>query len=135
VFGRCNSTLAGLRDEIVERTLKGHDAYVIVYSITSNTSFEEVDLWVKRIHRLKGEDALVWLVGNKCDLGDDREVSSQRGQDLARQLGCEFSETSAKTGENVEHTFMSLAQTLYKRKSARRKGQKKKKKYLHCSIM
>jgi GTPase KRas len=110
------------------------EAIIIVYSITSNASFEELDEWVERIHRLKGQDALIWLVGNKCDLVDDREVSTHRGQDLARRLGCEFSETSAKTGENVEHAFMSLAQTLYKRKSAGRKGRKKKK-YLHCSIM
>lgn len=41
------------------------------------------------------------LVGNKADLSDDRQVSEQQGAELAKSLGVQFFETSAKTGQNL----------------------------------
>ncbi len=41
------------------------------------------------------------LVGNKCDLEDERVVGKDQGQNLARQFGCAFLETSAKAKVNV----------------------------------
>ena len=55
------------------------------------------------------------LLGNKCDLEDEREVSKERGQMQAAELGVKFFETSAKSGLNVEEAFLTLAQDiLYK---------------------
>lgn len=52
------------------------------------------------------------LVGNKCDKTYEREVSKEEGAALARQFGCEFIETSAKTAQNVERLFMNLVRAL-----------------------
>ena len=52
------------------------------------------------------------LVGNKCDKQYEREVSREEGAALARQFGCEFLETSAKTAHNVERLFMNLVRLL-----------------------
>ena len=52
------------------------------------------------------------LVGNKCDKTYEREVSREEGAALARQFGCEFLETSAKTAQNVERLFMNLVRSL-----------------------
>lgn len=52
------------------------------------------------------------LVGNKCDKTYEREVSKDEGAALARQFGCEFIETSAKTAQNVERLFMNLVRAL-----------------------
>ena len=47
------------------------------------------------------------LLGNKADL--DREVDKEEAEDLAKRLSCEYLETSAKTGENVEQAFKEIA--------------------------
>jgi len=52
------------------------------------------------------------LVGNKCDKTYEREVSKDEGAALARQFGCEFIETSAKTAQNVERLFTNLVRAL-----------------------
>jgi len=47
------------------------------------------------------------LIGNKADLG--RDIDREEAEDLAKRLNCEYMETSAKTGENVEVAFESIA--------------------------
>lgn len=46
------------------------------------------------------------LVGNKCDMEEERVVSAERGRQLAEQLGVEFYETSAKENINVKVRFI-----------------------------
>ena len=57
------------------------------------------------------------LVGNKCDKAYEREVSKEEGAALARQFGCEFIETSAKTAQNVERLFTNLVRALRQTKN------------------
>ena len=57
------------------------------------------------------------LVGNKCDKTYEREVSKDEGAALARQFGCEFIETSAKTAQNVERLFTNLVRMLRQTKN------------------
>lgn len=51
-------------------------------------------------------DLSVLLLGNKCDLTDEREVPRDRGEELAASIGAVFYETSCKTGENIDKVFM-----------------------------
>jgi GTPase KRas protein len=60
------------------------------------------------VQRVKCGDPIFILVGNKCDEASEREVLEEEGAALARQFGCEFIETSAKTAQNVEHLFMNI---------------------------
>ena len=60
----------------------------------------------------RGQDVIIVLVGNKTDLGDKREVSSQMGEEEARKSGAIFMETSAKVGANVKALFRRIAQAL-----------------------
>ena len=70
------------------------------------------------IRRVKKRDPiLMMLVGNKCDKVQEREVSREEGAALARQFGCEFIETSAKTSLNVERVFTNLVRALRQTKS------------------
>ncbi|KAG6866815.1 hypothetical protein C0991_008751 [Blastosporella zonata] len=64
------------------------------------------------MRRVKRGDPIFMLVGNKCDKAYEREVSKDEGAALARQFGCEFIETSAKTAQNVERLFTNLVRAL-----------------------
>ena len=64
------------------------------------------------MRRVKRGDPIFMLVGNKCDKTYEREVSKDEGAALARQFGCEFIETSAKTAQNVERLFTNLVRAL-----------------------
>ena len=55
------------------------------------------------------------LIGNKCDWEEKRAVSTERGQQLADELGIPFMEVSAKSNINVEKAFYSLAADIKKR--------------------
>ena len=52
------------------------------------------------------------LVGNKCDLKDQRQVSFQEGKEFAESLGMQFMETSAKDKINIDEAFLSLTKAI-----------------------
>jgi GTPase KRas protein len=61
-------------------------------------SFNEVHSLHDHILRVKDAEKVPFvLVGNKCDLESEREVPKEKGEELARELGCKFMESSAKT--------------------------------------
>merc|ERR1712037_813397 len=52
------------------------------------------------------------ILGNKCDMNDRRQVSKERGEELAIEYGIKFMETSAKASINVEEAFFTLARDI-----------------------
>ncbi|XP_067135921.1 GTP-binding protein Di-Ras2 isoform X1 [Centruroides vittatus] len=95
---------------------KGH-AFILVYSITSKQSLEEIKPIFQVIKEVKGdiEGIPIMLVGNKCDETESREVENQYGMDQAKKWGCGFMETSAKTNYNVKELFQELLNMEKKR--------------------
>ena len=87
-------------------------AAVVVYDITSQSSFQKTRSWVAFARAERGNEAVLALVGNKSDLASDRQVSEEEGKELAKELGLMFMETSAKRGENVTMLFQQLASVL-----------------------
>ena len=73
------------------------------------------------------------LCGNKCDLVDDRVVSTQEGQNLANNWGSTFLETSARKKINVDEVFYDLVRQINKQLPDA--GQKKKKSGGGCMIL
>ena len=55
---------------------------------------------------------MIILVGNKIDMAERRQVGTDEGQALAKELGVMFIETSAKAGLNIKQLFQNLAQSL-----------------------
>lgn len=88
---------------------------IIVYDVTSRSSFDAVEHWINEVHRERGEDVIIALVGNKNDLMEARQVSPSEGETKARSLSATiFLETSAKSGSNVRNLFTELAGALNK---------------------
>ncbi|KDE06001.1 Ras-like protein [Microbotryum lychnidis-dioicae p1A1 Lamole] len=98
-----------------EQYMRTGEGFLLVYSITSRNSFDEIGTFHQQILRVKDKDSFpVILVANKCDLEYERQVDSQEGRDLAKQVGCRFIETSAKQRLNVEEAFSNLVREIRK---------------------
>ena len=87
---------------------KGSKGAFVVYDITRKTSFLNIDKWIGELKTNGSEDILIILVGNKSDLEDKREVSTDEGEKKAKQYGIAFCETSALQGKNIEYAFNIL---------------------------
>jgi GTPase KRas len=89
-----------------------------VYSIASRATFDRLEVFRQAMLKVKRQKPVFMLVGNKCDKQYEREVSREEGAQLARNFGCEFLETSAKTAYNVERLFTTLVRLLRATKPA-----------------
>jgi GTPase KRas protein len=117
---------SAMRDQYM-RTGQG---FILVYAIISRASFDEISSFREQILRVKDKDKVpMVLVGNKSDLESDRQVTTAEGQNLAKQFGCPFMESSAKTRTNVEEVFFELVREIRKENEhAAGTGSKDKKK-------
>ena len=86
--------------------------FVLVYSITSRSTFDRLEVFRQSMLRVKRQKPIFLLVGNKSDKTCEREVAKDEGIALARTFGCIFMETSAKTSHNVEWLFANLVRVL-----------------------
>src|SRR5271170_7726556 len=97
------------------------DGFVLVYSITSRQSFEEISTFQKQILRTKDKDYFPMIVvGNHCDREDERQVGKQEGAVLAREFGCRFVEASSEGWTNVDVAFYDLVRDIRKYKRLER---------------
>ncbi|KAH6996147.1 ras-like protein [Ilyonectria robusta] len=96
-----------------EQYMRTGEGFLLVYSITSRQSFEEITTFQQQILRVKDKDYFpMVVVGNKCDLENEREVTRQEGEALARSFGCKFIETSAKSRINVDKAFYDIVREI-----------------------
>ncbi|XP_052769776.1 circularly permutated Ras protein 1-like isoform X2 [Mya arenaria] len=85
------------------------DCFLLIYSVTDTTSFQQVEALYDFLKRVKDTEQLAAvLIGNKTDLEADRKITTQEGADLATRLGVPFIETSAKTGDNIIKAFETV---------------------------
>ncbi|KAL5113414.1 RAS1 protein [Pleosporales sp. CAS-2024a] len=96
-----------------EQYMRTGEGFLLVYSITDRQSFEEIMTFQQQILRVKDKDYFPMIVvGNKCDLDGERQVSTQEGQNLAKTFGCKFIETSAKSRINVDNAFYDIVREI-----------------------
>ncbi|KAI9821515.1 MAG: Ras GTPase [Phylliscum demangeonii] len=96
-----------------EQYMRTGEGFLLVYSITSRQSFEEIVTFQQQILRVKDRDYFpIIVVGNKCDLESERQVAKQEGEALARRFGCKFIETSAKSRINVDNCFYEIVREI-----------------------
>ncbi|PQE17275.1 putative Ras-related Rab-6A protein [Rutstroemia sp. NJR-2017a BVV2] len=81
-------------------------------AIPDRKSFQNTRKWVDDVRGERGNDVIIVLVGNKTDLNDKREVTTNEGEEEAKKNNLMFIETSAKLGHNVKTLFKRIAQAL-----------------------
>ena len=102
-----------------EQYMRSGEGFILVYSITDRNSFRAASQYKTQIERVRrADDIPVVLVGNKYDLENKREVSTEEGQALARQFGCPFYETSAALRHFVDDVYINLVREIRKRERA-----------------
>ena len=92
---------------------KGSKGCFIVYDITSHQSFEDIEKWYEEIQKSGEKGLSMILIGNKCDLENERKVTIEMGENKAKDLNCPFFETSALNNIHIEDIFQSIAENIY----------------------
>jgi len=98
-----------------EQYMRSGEGFILVYSITSRSSFQFVKDLYQQILRTKDKDSFpVVLVANKSDLEYERQVSMNEGRELGRRMNCKCIETSAKLRLNVDESFYTIVREIRK---------------------
>ena len=87
---------------------RGADGVLLVYDTASRRSYNDTEWRLKEVRDRAYPDIAIMLVGNKCDLEHQREVSTDEAKAYAEKNSMMFIETSAKDGTNVEEAFLNL---------------------------
>ena len=92
--------------------LTGSSWIIIIYDITNLESFKIINTINEEINHNGPKNIKKILLGTKCDLEDERQVSEEEGKKLADKLGINFFEVSAKIGKNINKAFISLIKDI-----------------------
>ena len=93
---------------ITKTYYKGAKGAFIVYDITKKDSFKNIDKWIKDLKEYGEEDAIILIIGNKCDLEDKREVTTEEVKKKAEIYKMVYCETSALNSKNINYAFQTL---------------------------
>ncbi|XP_054480730.1 ras-related protein Rab-19-like [Anoplopoma fimbria] len=86
---------------------------IIAYDITRRSTFDSVAHWIKEVELYGANNVVLVLIGNKCDLEQERQVPFEESCNLAKDKDILAAlETSAKESQNVEEAFIMMAREL-----------------------
>ncbi|CAD8050614.1 unnamed protein product [Paramecium sonneborni] len=94
---------------------RGSIGGILVFDVTSRKSFENLQKWNQEIQGYACDKIEMVIVGNKIDLDERREVKTEEAKNYAQKQGFTYFETSAKTGENVDNVFETMANQVLKK--------------------
>ncbi|KII65332.1 Ras-related protein Rab-6 [Thelohanellus kitauei] len=99
---------------LIPSYIRDSSVALVVFDITTKSSFENVDSWVREVREHRGQNALIYLVGNKCDLIEKRQVTVEEATKKAEEYNIPYMETSAKSGSNVKNVDIVLNSSCLK---------------------
>ena len=92
---------------------KGAKGAIIVYDITSEKSFNNIETWIQEVKGKSSNNLQILIIGNKSDLYKDRKISLEKGIEKAQSLNLHLFETSALDKTNVTEAFYCLFKEIY----------------------
>ena len=95
---------------------RGADAAFVVFDLTSKPSFKNLNEWIESYYKYSNPDVEknVVLIGNKCDLVEERKVTQEEIETFIKDNNIIYFETSAKDGKNIDESFYHIAEILMK---------------------
>jgi Ras-related protein Rab-2A len=91
---------------------RGASGTLLVFDVTRRETFEHVTQWLQDAQEHSNLPMTILLIGNKSDLANQREVSTEEAHAFAQEKGLTYLETSAKTAHNVERAFLDTAKCI-----------------------
>ena len=92
--------------------LKTCTAFILVFDLSNLNSFKNIDNWIKIIKENTNPKFLI-LIGNKCDLENERVVDKKTILDYCEINNFSYIETSVKNNTNIEKIFKEVTYQLY----------------------
>jgi GTPase KRas protein len=116
---------------------KSAQGFLIVYSITEELSFDEVNHRLEELSQYRDSLPPIIIVGNKIDLESERQVSKEQARTIADKWNCLWYETSAKDNTNVCEVFFEIVREIRKEKKREtaRNLLKRNRKKKRCNIL
>jgi len=102
---------------------RGAVGALVVYDISKESSFENVEKWFIELKENATADITMMLVGNKTDLASARVVSTETGKAFADKNGVSFIEASAYNATNVEPAFLQILSEIYQKRASKEQQQ------------
>jgi small GTP-binding protein len=92
---------------IVKHYYKGANGVLLIYDITKRDTFKKLEFWIEDLKENADniDNLFIYLIGNKNDMEEKREVSFQEATDFAKDKQLPYIEVSAKTGNNIKKLF------------------------------
>jgi|EP00505_MAST-04D_sp_SCG-Rhode-Island_P004048 Ras-related protein Rab-8A len=91
---------------------RGCQGILLVYDITNRKTYDSIKVWMEQIEKINDQNVNKILVGNKCDLEDERQVTFEEGTQMAAEYQIPFLEASAKDNINVADAFMQITRNV-----------------------
>jgi len=91
---------------------RGAQGIVVVCDVTNKRSYESMSYWIGKIQEKASKDSVSIVVGNKIDLDSKQEISKFEAQERVEKFNLPYFEVSAKSGENVNESFMFLVREM-----------------------
>ena len=92
--------------------MKSADGFLVCFDLTSESTLENVTNWINSIKNTARKNASMLIIGNKSDLNEDREVSTEQGKQFAAKNGIDYLETSSKMHIGVDEAFETLVKKI-----------------------
>jgi len=93
---------------ITHNYYRGAHGIALVYDTTNEISFYNIKKWIQDVRTYAESNVNLVLIGNKCDLENEKVIPKEKGQEIADEYSVKFFETSAKENINVQDAFSSL---------------------------
>ncbi|CAH8599676.1 unnamed protein product [Schistosoma turkestanicum] len=99
---------------LIPSYIKDSSVAIVVYDVTNRESFTKADEWIKEIRSERSSNTLIFLVGNKVDLEDERVITTEEAAEKAEKENLFFIETSAKTDFQIKKLFDEVVEEIVK---------------------
>lgn len=94
---------------------RGSVIALLVFSLIEESSLNDVKNWANEMKHQTDEMPKLFVIGNKMDLVDERVITTEQGEEVARELNAIYCEVSAKSGRGIEELFVNVAEESAKK--------------------
>ena len=97
---------------ITRNYYKHTDGILLMYDITNGQTFKSLESWIKEIEERTKPNIPIYLIGNKKELSEEREITYDEGKEFADKHNFKFFETSTKEDKNVQIILEQIAEDI-----------------------